>query len=444
MTMAVCMVQVAADQVLPAEAQLSYGGGPGSSSAGGRSDGGADGGPEAPPSPQSVGFSASLLQPEAQKGYWHDGLEDQWSDMTDYGGGVPEQWTSSVTSDGSWPSPPSVANVADWGVPMMSERELRPRAKRRFCTSYPDAGACRRGAACTFAHCREEIPNLLQVEEENQEPAALTDAFFMYKYKTRWCPKGVQHEWHTCVYAHNYQDARRPVSIGYGARLCPYWSKKDTGAEYAQRCPLGLRCPYSHGAKEQLYHPQYFKTIVCRDLRGNGGGKACPRHTLCAFYHSRNEKRTSPADDVDYTQPLPAEALPGDWIGEFLSPPFLPEARRPGGSEDCSGGGAEVDAYSQDMLQHCGMAGGMQMPWVVLMPVGCLAPAAADGGAWAQANGCTSPTSMSPIGSPMSNMHIMNQPNISESANGMLGVPGLVPFFMPMDGGASPTSVAMS
>ena len=33
-------------------------------------------------------------------------------------------------------------------------------------------------------------------------------------------------------------------------RLCPYWSKKDTGAEYSQRCPLGLRCPYSHGAKD--------------------------------------------------------------------------------------------------------------------------------------------------------------------------------------------------
>lgn len=442
MTMAICMV--AADQCPLAEAQLGYGDGPGSYSASGQSDGGADGGPEAPPSPQSVGFSASLLQPEAQKGYWHDGLEDQWSDMTDYGG-MPEQWTSSgfssVTSDGSWPSPmagPAI-NVADWGVPM-AEREQRPRAKRRFCTAYPDAGACRRGATCTFAHCREEIPNLLEVDEENQEPAALTDDFFMYKYKTRWCPKGVQHEWHTCVYAHNYQDARRPVTIGYGARLCPYWSKKDTGAEYAQRCPLGLRCPYSHGAKEQLYHPHYFKTIVCRDLRGSGGGKACPRHTLCAFYHSRNEKRTSVVDDVDYTQPLPAEGLPGDWVAEFLAPPFLPEARRQGSFEDCSAsGGAEPAAYTQGMMQQCDM---QQMPWVCLVPVGCMAPAAAagDGSPWAQATGCTSsPTSMSPM-----NVSIMNQPNMSESANEMVGMPNLVSFYMPMDGCAGPTNVAMS
>jgi hypothetical protein len=262
----------------------------------------------------------------------------------------------------------------------------------------------------------------------------MTDDFFMYKYKTRWCPKGVQHEWHTCVYAHNYQDARRPVTIGYGARLCPYWSKKDTGAEYAQRCPLGLRCPYSHGAKEQLYHPQYFKTIVCRDLRGSGGSKACPRHTLCAFFHNRNEKRTSQPDDVDYTQPLPAEGLPNDWVAEFLSPPFLPEARRQGGFEDCSAGaGVESAAYAQDMMQQCGMNGGMQMPWVVLMPVGCMAQ---DGGSWAQANGCTSSTSMSPM-----NINMMNQPNMNESPNGMVGMPNLVSFYMPMDGSASPTNV---
>ncbi len=45
-------------------------------------------------------------------------------------------------------------------------------------------------------------------------------------------------------------------------RLCPYWSKKDTGAEYSQRCPLGLRCPYSHGAKEMVKPGQH--TIVMR------------------------------------------------------------------------------------------------------------------------------------------------------------------------------------
>ena len=58
---------------------------------------------------------------------------------------------------------------------------------------------------------------------------------------------------------------------------------------YSQRCPLGLRCPYAHGAKapyvlhmdetrqmpkmcfawqEQLYHPKYFRTALSRQATG--------------------------------------------------------------------------------------------------------------------------------------------------------------------------------
>eukprot|EP00439_Symbiodinium_sp_Y106_P021470 s4865_g2.t1 len=78
-------------------------------------------------------------------------------------------------------------------------------------------------------------------------------------------------------------------------------------------------------ASEQLYHPHYFKTVVCRDLRG----KACPRHKLCAFYHHRHERRTTPVDDVDYAKPLPVEALPESWVTDFLSPPFHAESGKP-------------------------------------------------------------------------------------------------------------------
>mmetsp|Transcript_20122 Transcript_20122/g.46898 ORF Transcript_20122/g.46898 Transcript_20122/m.46898 type:complete len:387 (-) Transcript_20122:8-1168(-) len=199
------------------------------------------------------------------------------------------------------------------------------RSKRRFCTSFPETATCRRGSTCAFAHSREEIhAPLLSVEEETQDPSAMSDDFFMYKYKTMWCPIGVQHEWHSCVYAHNYQDARRPLSIGYGPRLCPYWNKKDTCTEYSQRCPLGLRCPCAHGAKEQLYHPHYFKTVTCRDLKS----KACPRQQLCAFFHQRSEKRLAPADEVDYSVPLREEDMAQEWVQEFLSPPFAGEPIR--------------------------------------------------------------------------------------------------------------------
>eukprot|EP00930_Biecheleria_cincta_P041884 TRINITY_DN28787_c0_g1_i1.p1 TRINITY_DN28787_c0_g1~~TRINITY_DN28787_c0_g1_i1.p1 ORF type:complete len:405 (-),score=62.24 TRINITY_DN28787_c0_g1_i1:126-1340(-) len=275
--------------------------------------------------------------------YWQDSSWRLGAEHGEYA------FTGSMDWQGAgWQLP--MSTDGSWGSSGMG-RQNYSRVKRRFCTSYPDISQCRRGYACAFAHSREEIGvPLLSVAEEQQEAAALTDEFFMLKYKTRWCPIGVQHEWHTCVYAHNYQDARRPVELGYGAKLCPYWSKKDTGAEYSQRCPLGLRCPYSHGAKEQLYHPHYFKTVVCRDLKG----KVCPRQKLCAFFHHRNERRPVPAEEVNYQAPLPSDSLPEEWVTEFLSPPFLPET-------------------SKQRFED-GQGEGSVMPCMFFLPVGTMMP----------------------------------------------------------------------
>jgi hypothetical protein len=170
----------------------------------------------------------------------------------------------------------------------------------------------------------------LTIEQEQQSPSALTEDFFMYQFKTLWCPIGVQHDWQTCVYAHNYQDARRRVDIGYGPKPCPFWAKKDPNAEYAQRCPLGLRCPFSHGAKEQLYHPQYFRSVICRDLRG---GK-CPRVKLCAFFHKRNERRKAPPDNTNYNLPLKEDDLDPTWVNDFLMPPFRDAAPQGSAPDD--------------------------------------------------------------------------------------------------------------
>ncbi|CAE8679403.1 unnamed protein product [Polarella glacialis] len=194
--------------------------------------------------------------------------------------------------------------------------------KQRFCASYPTVSQCRRGAACSFAHIREEVQvPLLSLDEENHEVSALTEEFFTRKFKTMWCPIGAQHDWQTCVYAHTYQDARRQPSIGYGPQPCPFWGKKETRVTYSQRCPLGLRCPYAHGAKEQLYHPKYFRTVICRDLQMKG----CPRQRLCAFYHKRAERRRAAPDTCDYNKPLPPEAIDPEWGEQFLSPPIFQE-----------------------------------------------------------------------------------------------------------------------
>eukprot|EP00440_Ansanella_granifera_P014534 gb/GFBE01015798.1/.p1 GENE.gb/GFBE01015798.1/~~gb/GFBE01015798.1/.p1 ORF type:complete len:391 (+),score=56.35 gb/GFBE01015798.1/:1-1173(+) len=340
-------------------------------------DGSSDQGVQQPPGSPTTQW---IAQQANGVPYWQD---QQWNlddEHCEYGLGGAMDWQGQA----GWQMPMAMNG---WQNGSRASHAGRP--KRRFCTSYPDVSACRRGSSCAFAHSREEIcAPLLEIEEEQQEPSALTDEFFMFKYKMRWCPIGVQHEWHTCVYAHNYQDARRPVEIGYGAKLCPYWSKKDTGAEYSQRCPLGLRCPYSHGAKEQLYHPHYFKTVVCRDLRG----KACPRQRLCAFFHHRSERRGAPADDVDYTQPLASEALPENWVSEFLSPPFLPE----GSQQRINGGKDGLQMYGGQMGAD-GQYG--QMPCVFFLPMGAMVPG--QGGMTGDGNTeqpeITSPTSgMSP------------------------------------------------
>ncbi|CAK0854173.1 unnamed protein product, partial [Prorocentrum cordatum] len=172
-----------------------------------------------------------------------------------------------------------------------------------------------------FAHSRDEIRlPLLTLEEEDQRPAALSNEFFTHRFKTLWCPIGVQHDWQTCVYAHNYQDARRHPGIGYGPRPCPHWKRQETSLEYSERCPHGVRCPFSHGAKEQLYHPAYFKTVTCQD----SPNASCPRGQLCAFWHKRSQQRPRPTarDEYKYKAPICEDKLGAHLQQEFLTPPF--------------------------------------------------------------------------------------------------------------------------
>jgi len=191
--------------------------------------------------------------------------------------------------------------------------------KFRFCAYYPNVEQCRRKEFCSFAHSREEIrAPLLSVKEEAKRD--LSNQFFTERFKIHWCPIGVQHDWQTCVYAHNYQDARRDPSIGYGPRPCPYWEKKDRAPSYESRCPNGFRCPYAHGAKEQLYHPGYFKTVVCWDY--NQGSKGCPRGNLCAFYHKKKLQRKTLEDATDYNNPLSDENMSKLQL-HFRAPPFF-------------------------------------------------------------------------------------------------------------------------
>ena len=81
--------------------------------------------------------------------------------------------------------------------------------KHRFCSSWPHVENCSRGDVCAFAHSRDEVAAPLFSPEE--EAGGLSEDFFMFKFKTLWCPLGVQHDWHRCLYAHTYRQLPQPT-----------------------------------------------------------------------------------------------------------------------------------------------------------------------------------------------------------------------------------------
>jgi len=200
--------------------------------------------------------------------------------------------------------------------------------KKRFCATYPTVALCQRGSYCAFAHSREEIGSkLFNVDEE--DGAGGTDDFYMYSFKTLWCPYGTQHDWHQCVYAHTYQDWRRCPQLAYGSEPCPHWARTGQAEgknvlfhEYQDRCPNGFLCQYSHGSKEQLYHPSYYKTMPCTD---QNKFRHCPRGILCAFYHSEAERRKVQPSKFNYSSSLPESELGklGTLQPGFKKPPLF-------------------------------------------------------------------------------------------------------------------------
>ncbi|CAK0889033.1 unnamed protein product [Prorocentrum cordatum] len=144
-------------------------------------------------------------------------------------------------------------------------------------------------------------------EEEERNP---TEEFIAYKFKTQWCPIGGPHDWENCVYAHTCRDLRRSPEIGYSSWPCQSWAESVASGSpevsYKARCELGVACPHAHGAKEQLYHPLFYKTGPCID-------KGCKRGVFCAFTHGDHEARAKTPSERPTTSstaaPLPdAEA----------------------------------------------------------------------------------------------------------------------------------------
>lgn len=66
-------------------------------------------------------------------------------------------------------------------------------------------------------------------------------------------------------------------------------------------------CPFSHGWKEQQFHPMIFKTLPCEEPK-------CFKGFECPFYHSAKDKRVIKANLEPYEKdrffiPAPGRSL---------------------------------------------------------------------------------------------------------------------------------------
>ncbi|CAK57528.1 unnamed protein product (macronuclear) [Paramecium tetraurelia] len=151
------------------------------------------------------------------------------------------------------------------------------RYKTKYCTHIKD---CDYGVYCSFAHNDQELIIPIKLDGMVQDKN-----FWMYQYKTVWCPLTTNHDRASCVYAHNAQDFRRdPKKLQ--PKECPHWNKTNQILNYDKGgCPDQEECQYCHGWKEFEYHPLIYKTKPCTQTNCN------KKLAECAFYHSDQEKR---------------------------------------------------------------------------------------------------------------------------------------------------------
>jgi len=128
--------------------------------------------------------------------------------------------------------------------------------KVKFCSTYPnDTESCEYGQFCSFAHHTDEI-TIDMIDDMDRD-----DDFYMFHFKTVWCPyTEKKHARDECVYAHNWQDFRRkPQKFPYSQEQCPQWHSRTFIQVYGDGCQNEFLCPFSHGWKEQEYHPKNYK-----------------------------------------------------------------------------------------------------------------------------------------------------------------------------------------
>ncbi|KAL4502338.1 hypothetical protein ABPG72_011925 [Tetrahymena utriculariae] len=153
------------------------------------------------------------------------------------------------------------------------------RYKAKFCESFKEHNQrCDYGNFCSFAHHENEIviPMICKLPKDA--------IFYMYFYKTVWCPNTQKHERAYCPYMHNVQDFRRdPKQFQIEPKQCDQWKKSNIQKYSEGECPLQLKCKNCHGWKEYDYHPKFYKTKPCDTPN-------C-QNLECVHYHSEQDRR---------------------------------------------------------------------------------------------------------------------------------------------------------
>lgn len=175
--------------------------------------------------------------------------------------------------------------------------------KKKMCHEYPNRiSECDYGEFCSFAHSEAELKIELIHEYE------MDQNLYIHHFKTESCPFNHEHNKSICVYWHNWQDFRRKVEMPYpqySPTLCPNWDTNKFINKYTEGCPRGFKCQYSHGWKECLYHPYFYKTTPCQDITKCHQGPDCP------YYHGEFDRRY-PTTALS-SRPVPKKK---QWISE--------------------------------------------------------------------------------------------------------------------------------
>ena len=185
-------------------------------------------------------------------------------------------------------------------------------------------GNCGLGRFCHSVHANEEAKfrplHLLPLDRN----------FLFFSFKSEFCPYSwLPHHAFSCVYAHNWQDFKRPYSPWIQPISCPRWSKESRIVEYEQGCPQGFNCTFCHGWKELEYHPSVFKTVACKKCGVDGPGSTELRSYqskeallaiglhICCFRHPGE------AYDLGFNKKIFHAAKKADHFGSHSTTEFL-------------------------------------------------------------------------------------------------------------------------